>query len=84
MKKFTGHRAVPLTYSVIFRGYRSTLSKISPGKGVPNILLYVNGKERGSSFVNQLNPALIEKVEFIIRHCLMYYLWDDNQIMQNV
>jgi outer membrane receptor protein involved in Fe transport len=34
-------------------------------EGSPNILLYVNGKERDRSFVSQLNPAFIEKVEVI-------------------
>ncbi|MEN6454923.1 MAG: TonB-dependent receptor [Prolixibacteraceae bacterium] len=34
-------------------------------QGSSNILLYVNGKERDRSFISQLNPAFIEKVEVI-------------------
>lgn len=33
--------------------------------GNPNILLFVDGKKRGKSFINQLNPSQIDKVEVI-------------------
>lgn len=34
-------------------------------EGSTNILLFVNGKERDKSFISQLNPSQIDKVEVL-------------------